>query len=367
VKLKLLSVSAVLCLAMMITGARAGSAQELQPLEPEWLRQMYAEGWQKVQEGVLQRETGEGQPETFTYGAEGTQWVIGNLQQQVSLLESRYNEYPDEDLADLIDEMKGEILRLEASIESAPSAESFDGSELENCNVSWGGDAFAGSQSGTQGVTASSSAYFHNNCGYYGDTFAMAYAHAIAGTVETTKIQNDPKSGTWVDSSASASANGSTGCESYSQGQVTVYALNISYLTPFRHNTNCSLPPQAFVNGTPDYYTDYYSPCANVTWTASASGGTGVFTYEWYIGGVYQGSGSTLTRQYCNQTASVTVSLVARDSAGATAGASYTSNVYHFNNSNPCDYDPYAYGCPCYNGGGGFQPYDRPYEICPYI
>lgn len=366
-KLKLWFVSAIFCLAMMITGAFAVSAQQVQPLEPEWLRQMYAEGWQKVQAGVLQRETGEGQPETFTYGAEGTQWVIGNLQQQVSLLESRYNEYPDTDLADLIDEMKGEILRQEASLDSAPSAESFDGSELENCSVSWGGDAFAGSQSGTQGVTASSSAYFHNNCSYYGDTFATAYAHAIAGTVETTKIQNDPKSGTWVDSAASASANGSTGCESWAQGQVTVYALNISYLTPYRYNTNCKLPLTVSASGTSNYYTDSYSPCADVTWTASASNGTPGYTYDWYIGTAYQGSGNTLTLQYCYQNANVTARVVARDAAGATAEASFTSYVSYYNNSNTCDYDPYAYGCPCYNGGGGFQTYDRPYELCPYV
>jgi hypothetical protein len=360
VKLKLFSVSTILCLAMMITGVRAGSAQQVQPLEPEWLRQMYAEGWQKVQDGVLQRDTGGGQLETFTYGAEGYQWVAQSLQQQVSLLESRYNEAPDEDLADLIDYLKGEILRLEGDINSAPSAESFDGEALENCDVSWGGNASAGSQSGTQGVTASSNAYFHNNCGYVGDTFAMAYAHAIAGTVETTKIQNDPKNGgTWIDSNASASANGSTGCESYSQAQVTVSALNIAYQTPFRYNTNCSLPLQNSVSGTSNYYTDSYSPCADVTFYASASNGTPGYAYDWYIGSYYQGSGSTLTLQYCYQNATVTARAVARDSAGATAEASFTSYVSYYNNSNPCDYDPYACGC----GGTTYPPreFDQPY------
>src|SRR5688572_28293196 len=168
VKLKLLFIFTALCLALMFTGARTGSAQQVQPLEPEWLRQMYSAGWQKVQEGVLQRDAGGGQPETFTYGAEGLQWVIGSLQQQVSLLESKYNASPDEDLADLIDQLKGEILRLEGDLDSAPSAESFDGEALENCTVSWGGDAYAGPQSGPRGVTASSSAYFHNNCNYVG-------------------------------------------------------------------------------------------------------------------------------------------------------------------------------------------------------
>jgi hypothetical protein len=342
VKLKLLSVSATLCLAMMI-GARAGSAQQVQPLEPEWLTQMYAEGWEKIQEGVLQRDTGGGQPETFTYGAEGLQWVIGSLQQQVSLLESKYSASPNEDLADLLDQLKGEILRLEGEVDSAPSAESFDGEALENCTLSWGGDAYAGPQSGTRGVTASSSAYFHNNCNFVGDTFAMAYAHAINGTVETTKTQNDPKNGgTWIDSSASVSANGSTGCESYSQGSVTISTLGIYYQTPFRQNFSCPVPLSNSVSGTSYYSTDTYSPCANVTWTASASGGVPSYTYDWYIGTAYQGSGSTLTLQYCYTSASVTARAVARDSAGQTAEASYTSYVdyYNYNECNPYGFCP---------------------------
>ncbi len=49
------------------------------PLEPEWLRQM----WRGLAEGpgrVLQRDTEEGGPETFSYGAEGLQWVEQELQ-----------------------------------------------------------------------------------------------------------------------------------------------------------------------------------------------------------------------------------------------------------------------------------------------
>lgn len=360
-KSKSLFVSTLLCLAMMITGARFGSAQQVQPLEPEWLLQMYADGWNKVQDGVLQRDA-EGGVETFTYGAEGYQWAKQSLERQVSALLSRYNAYPSEDLAELIDQLKAKIAQLGEGINSAPTAEAFDGEALENCNLSWGGNSTAGPQSGTQGVTASANAYFHNDCGYVADTFATATAHAIAGTVETTKIQNDPRTGGWVDSNASASANGSVGCESRAQGQVTIWALNIFYATPERVNYNCSLPLTNSVS-TYDYYTDSYSPCANVTWTAAASGGSPGYTYDWYINNAYQGSGSTLTRQYCYQNAAVTATAVARDTLGQTASASATSYVSYFNNSNPCDYDPYGPGC----GGGGGCNLDprRPDEICP--
>lgn len=359
-KLTLLFVSAIFCLALIVTGALAGSAQQVQPLEPEWLRQMYAEGWQKVQEGVLQRDTGGGEYETFTYGAEGLQWVAQSYRQQVSRFESMYNASPDEDLAELIDHLKGEILRLEGEADSAPSAQEFNGEALENCTVSWGGDAFAGPQSGTRGVTAQSSAYFHNNCGYVGDTFAKAYAHAINGTVETTKTQIDPKNGgTWIDSNASASANGSTGCESNAQASATISALNIYYSTPDKWNYACPPPLTNSVSGTSTYYTDSYSPCANVTWTATASGGTPGYTYDWYIGTAYQGSGNSLTKQYCYQNVTVTAKAVARDTLGTTAEASYTSNVYYTDNSDPCETDPYAPGCGTCGGGR------EPYYICP--
>jgi len=356
---RVLSLKVVVCLSALILGARTGISQQVQPLDPEWLQQMYAEGWQNVQPGVLRRDTGGGQYETFTYGAEGFQWVAQNLQQQVSRFEVAHNASPDEDLAELIDQLKGQILDLEGNIDSAPSAETFNGEALESCSISYGGDAFAGPQSGTQGVTASSSAYFHNDCNYVGNTFATAYAHAIAGTVETIKIQNDPKNGgSWIDSNASASANGSTSCESYAQGSVTVSALSVSYQTPFRQNFNCSLPLTNSVSGTPNYYTHSYSGCALLTWTASASGGTPGYTYDWYIGTAYQGSGSSLTLQYCYTNETVTVRAVARDSAGLTAEASYTSHVEYYDYSNPCN-DPYAPGCEC-----GSLPYYDPY-ICP--
>jgi hypothetical protein len=237
---RVLSLSIVLCLSIVISGA----AQQVQPVDPEWLQQMYAEGWQSVQEGVLQRDTGGGEYETFSYGAEGLQWVVQGYEQQVGLLKSRYDASHSEDLATLIQQLEGEILRLQSDLESAPAAESIDGEAFEACAMSYGGDAFAGPQYGTQGVTARASAYFHNDCGHLGDTFTMAYAHAIAPTGETTVTHNDPKNqGTWLDSSSNVSANGSTGCESNAQGSVTVSALSLYYQTPFKQNYSCLRPP----------------------------------------------------------------------------------------------------------------------------
>jgi hypothetical protein len=243
VKGRLLSLSTVLCLSLVITGARAGSAQQVQPLDPEWLTQMYEEGWRKVQEGVLQRDTGGGQLETLSYGAEGLQWTVQKLQQQVVLLKSKHDASPNEDLANVIAQLEAEILQLSGTSMSATSTESFTGEALAECNLSYGGDAYAGPQLETHGITARASAYLHTDCADAGDTFAVAYAQAADGTVENSRTQSDPKNGgTWLDSNASASANGTTSCYSWAQGSVTVSTRGIYYQTPLRESFACSPP-----------------------------------------------------------------------------------------------------------------------------
>jgi hypothetical protein len=236
--------SAVLCLSMMIAGALAVPAQQVQPLEPEWLRQMYEQGWQKVQEGVLQRDTGGGQYETFGYGAEGLQWILQGYEQQVSRLEEKHGQSPNVQLAMVIVQLEGEIAQLNETLLEAPSAGNFDSEALETCTPSFGGSAFAGPQYEAQGAEATASAYFHSDCGQLADTFATAYAHAIAGSVETTKVQSDQRNGgAWLDSQATAGASGSTGCESSAQASVTSSELSISYQTPFKQSYSCLRPP----------------------------------------------------------------------------------------------------------------------------
>ena len=259
--------SALLCLAIISAGARAGSAQQVQPLEPEWLSQMDAEGWQKVQEGVLQRVTEGGKIETFSYGAEGMQWVAQRYEQQVAYLQSRYDASPSEDLAEVIDQIEGQILRLEETIDSAPSPESFHGEALEECTPLYDVEVFAGPQTGVQGVTASASAYFHNDCGILGDTFTTAYAHAVSATGETTASHSDPKNGgTWLDSYSSASANGSAGCESYAAGSVTYPGLTSAHMEE-QYNNNCDP-----IDSTSTYTLD--SP----SWAQTGTGNIGPLT-----------------------------------------------------------------------------------------
>lgn len=241
-KLKELSVSVALCASLLITGARAGAAQEVQPLDPEWLRQMYEEGWHKLQEGVLQRDTGGGRLETFSYGDEGLSWVAQSLENRSRLLENRYAASPSTELAGTIDRLRDEIARLNVLAQDAPSAESFNGEALESCSPSYGGSATAQPLPHTPGVTAQASAYFHSACGELGDTYAYAYAHVTLGATGTSTTQDDLKNaGVWLDSSATVSLQGSKGCESRAQAMVTSDELSISYMTP--EATSFSCPP----------------------------------------------------------------------------------------------------------------------------
>jgi hypothetical protein len=335
VNFKSLSAISFLCLLLMILGPRAGSAQQVDPLEPEWLRQMYAQGWEKVEEGVLRRDAGEGKYETFSYGAEGLQRVIEGYEQQLSVLQDRYNEAPSEDLAGVMEKLQGEIDALSEDLAAAPYAEAVDGSVLEECTqMSMGGDSSAGPLQSPQGITATARAYFYNACGIVGVVDSVAYADATnpATGLHDTHTQEDHDQGTWIDSnanSATASAVGSAGCSSWAQASVTING-DMVFQTPLAESSNCSLPVQVTITGPATVITDYYgTTCANVTWTANASQGSPGYTYQWYIGTASQGTGATLTKSYCNVSTSETVKVVVTDAQGAQATNTFTTNVQY--------------------------------------
>lgn len=256
-----------LCLAMSMAGPGAGFAQQVQPLDPEWLQKMYAEGWHKIEEGVLQRDSGEGEPETFSYGAEGLQWVLRGHQQRLDVLEEKFNQAPTKRLMEMMEQLEGEISRLNKVLAEAPSVDRFDSETMTACVPSFGGAAQAAPPEGTWGVEASASAWFHNDCGQLGDTFAIAYAHAIEGTVETTTTQSEPKNGgSWLDSKAVASISGSADCESSAQATVTSSDLSIVYQTPFVQNFICGV-----------YNTSIYT-LDSTTWAQTGLGNIGPLT-----------------------------------------------------------------------------------------
>jgi hypothetical protein len=369
VKLRMSLPCAFLCLAMILISAQVGLAQALQPIQPQepaWLTQMYAEGWHKVQEGVLQRNSEEGTLETFTYGEEGLRYGIGRLKERVNFLQQLYSQHPSTELGEAIDRVQNQIAVANANLQfgqvEAPSNE-----QMQNCDIAYGAHAYAGALTSSQGVTASSDAYFHNNCGIVGNAYAQVYLQAQTGTVFSTKTQEDAKyGGTWLDSAAQWSLSGTTNCAANSYAHAWSDSPYLSYDTSAQTNGCPPTPVQVYISGTADLYTDNYSPCQNATWTASVSGGTPGYAIYWYIGGVYQASGSQFAKQYCYTNTTETVTAVAYDSSSPQqyGQASYATNVYYSTYYNPCSDNPYSCQCDSnYCCGSRI----RQYEECPYL
>jgi hypothetical protein len=314
-----------LCLVMIFLSAQVGSAQALQPLQPQepaWLTQMYAEGWQKVQEGVLQRASEEGTTDTFTDGEGGLRWTVESLKKQILPLQQLYNEHPSQELADNLEVLRNQLSVAMTGLNSG-QVEGPSASQMENCDFSMGAHVNATWLTSSQGVTANADAYFHSiNCGYVGNTYANVTVEGANGTVFTFKSQEDPKSGSsWLDSAVQLSLGVSSQCKSTAYARTWSDSPSFGYEATQIINYACPPPPpQPFdvtISGPSNVYTDTYTPCANATWTANATGGYPGYTFYWYINGAYEGSGSQLTKQYCYTNATVSVSVTGYDSGGS--------------------------------------------------
>ncbi|HEV2855152.1 MAG TPA: carbohydrate-binding protein [Thermoanaerobaculia bacterium] len=225
-----MSISAAFCL--MILCARSGSAQALATPEPEWVSRMLEEGWQKLQEGVLQRNPGEGRVETFTYGEEGLRFLAQSLEARVSSLDREYAVHPSPELGRILTTLKGELAQADTSL-GAAQPEPFGGSSLAaGCGPSLTAHAFADPLSGSQapGVAANADASFQSSCGDLGNVYSYAYARATAGTTMTVRSQEDPRSnGTSLASAAAAGVGGPLDCYSEAYARAWSPALGLSY------------------------------------------------------------------------------------------------------------------------------------------
>ncbi|HEX7185778.1 MAG TPA: carbohydrate-binding protein [Thermoanaerobaculia bacterium] len=248
----LLSISVALCLTIL--SARPGSAQALATSEPEWLSRMLQDGWRKVQEGVLQRNPGEGRVETFTYGEAGQRVRIQKLEARVRSLEHEYAGYPSAKLAQIIESLRNQLaeadagsgaVRLRTESLSAAESESFAGEAVTaGCTPTLTATAAADPLPDAPGVTANASASYHSPCDDPGDTFAYAYARAIDESTQTTKIQEDPRyGGTSLDSTSTASVNGSLDCYSEAYASASSPSLGLSYQA-LDTNSACPAPVQ---------------------------------------------------------------------------------------------------------------------------
>ena len=81
-KFRFLATTAALCLSTM--NLPRASAQ------PQSMEGMLQEGWQTLQDGVLQRDLGEGRVEIYTYGEQGMRWRAQRLAERIGSLEREY-------------------------------------------------------------------------------------------------------------------------------------------------------------------------------------------------------------------------------------------------------------------------------------
>lgn len=337
-KLRLLSFAAVLCLSIPLsTGPGFAQAEELKP-EPELVRQMLQEGWTKVAEGVLQR-TEWGQVETFTYGEDGLRWSARRLAARLELLEKEYASHPTEELAGVIESLEGQLIEMDEVMTSgAAGAEVVSPDELTDCSTSYSATAAADPETNPSapGAKANATAYFHASCGEIGHSFAYAYARATAGMVTTTESQEDPKyDSSWADSAASASAPGSLDCFSDAFGRAWSDELNINYEVSDT-NYSCSpaaTPVTASISGPSDVWLNSSHTCETVRWYASATGGSGAYSYKWYLGTgtIVVGTGSSYSRTYCRTNRRVDLKVVATDtsSPAKTDDATFTTWIHY--------------------------------------
>jgi hypothetical protein len=359
VKLRMLSLSAALCLSI-ITMARPSMAQvqELKP-EPPLVRQMLQEGWTRVADGVLQRTGEGGQAETFTYGEEGLRWTARKLEARLGFLQNEYNAHPSEDVARLIASLETQLGEIDQNLKNGTAqAEVPSPSEMTDCSINYGANASASHRTdSTQGTLASASANFSATCGQLGNTYAYAYARATVGTLTTVKIQEDPRyNGTALNSAAAATAPGGTDCYSEAYARAWSPTLSINYEVGPYTNYSCPqplTPINAYIDGPSDaYFDDYYTPCSYITWTVYPSGGVPGYSYNWYINSVYQGSGSSLTKYYCRTNGYLNVRADVYDSASQSTSAYYTTWL--------------SYQQSCSSSCGCYTEPRYPREICPY-
>ena len=236
-KFKLSIIAAVLCLSITIPGVCLGQA--LATPEPAWLHRMLQDGWRTVQQGVLQRDTGGGRVETFTYGQGGLRWTAQKLQERISSLQREYAQHPSSELAGVIASLESESTQTDSSLKTAQAGAFAAESVTAGCEPTFGVHAVADPLTGSQGVTASADASYSSPCSDLGNVYSYAYARATSGTLTAIKIEEDPKlDGTSLASAVAVSVNGSTDCYSEAYARAWSPALDISYETSDT-NVNC--------------------------------------------------------------------------------------------------------------------------------
>ena len=378
--------TAAICLGVTILlGGDGLSAAEPVKKQPEDAKaKMESEGWKKINEEVFERRLGANKVEHLGFGREGLSWAIDEMNQRLEHLRKEQESYPSEELSQVIDDLtariegaRSELWKLDQNETQGMSSmtEAVTGPTCSSICYSATADAYG--LAGSQGTGAVAEAKFNSACGYSGNTYAYTYARATQGTVTTTKTQEDPRTGTNVTSSASSSAPGGLDCYSEAYSSVSSPDLGISYYTILDTNYSCPAPilnPVALTGPSTAAFTT--ATCSTKTWSASVTGGTAPYSYNWYYNGTQVGTGTSYSRSVCYNHADFTIQATATDSSSPAQSKSASQAVDVSYNSPPftvtingSDYEYFAALGACRNVtwtstvSGGTSPYTYQWKI----
>ena len=315
--------TAAICLGVTILlgGDGLSAADPVKKQSDDARAKRETEGWKQIAEEVFERRLGPNKVEHLGFGREGLSWAIGEMNRRLEHLREEQERYPSEELSQIIDnliariaEATSELGKLDENEAEGMSSmtEAVEGASCSSICYSATADAYH--LTSTQGVGAVAQAKFNSACGYSGNTYAYAYARATQGTTSTNTSQEDPRTGTNVTSSASASMNGGLDCQSDAYASAWSDALGIYYSTT---DTNSSCPPPALnvtMSGpsSADFTT---ATCSTKTWSATVSGGTTPYSYKWYYNGTQVGTGTSYSRSVCYNHADFTIQATVTDSS----------------------------------------------------
>jgi hypothetical protein len=326
------------------------------------LEQLFNAGWIQSSPGVLKRDLGHGMVEVLGLGAEGLQYRLQELREQLWYLKAAYDKQPTAELKDAIRAYRSEIRRVMENLETAKSFTELDARTKAgiDCTIRYGAHATAFALSGSaQGVGANADAYFNSNCGQTGEVWAHAYGEGFkADNSWWTVTKTDPLAGgsapytgTNVSATAPISLNVVRQCYSYAYASMTSYDIGVVYSTSA---SNYSCPPPALVlpQITSNYGNSvaiYGYDCATVTWTAYPSSGAPPYTYSWTANSstTVVGTGQTYSRTFCGSNVTTTGSwranVTVRDSSSPQQSASSSHTVtinyyYQYQGGGGCTY-----------------------------
>jgi hypothetical protein len=299
---KLFLASLMLCLSILGT-THLSLAQDTKARSNDPIAQMLRQGWKIVQDGVLQRDRGAHQVETFVFGTPGFVWKLQDLQNQLRNLRLAYLATPTPELRKTILNHRQEIASTQRMITLAQAAEAKGETPAEkiSCSINFGYSASASALTSSRGVTGTASANFSSNCAFSGEVYAYSYSTAAVNGAATTQTLTDgPRSGANVTATAFTSQTGVPTCQSYAYASMTSSNLSPSSYTISATNNLCPItttPPTPTING--PSYASAVDTCSTYTWTSSVTGGTAPLTYQWTWNGAAVATGSSYSRSVC--------------------------------------------------------------------